>query len=238
MINSPYWVEARIRLVRTLKTWFLITLPFVAYAPTWFDYLSTWLHAPTHLISTTVTAGFLIPLKLAALTGLGLVMPWAIYEIWSFIQGALYPTERRWAARCFMAAPCLFYAGAFLAMVWVAPWALAFFVEIAPERIAVWIDITHYWSFVMSLGLAFGFSFQLPLVILLALKLGWVDIVTLKRARPYVVVLCFIFGMLLTPPDVISQICLAVPLWLLFEASLWIGRPRSDAKTVEPATTD
>ena len=149
-------------------------------------------------------------------------MPFLLYQIWTFIAPALYPKERRLILPLIFFSTLLFYIGLLFAFFIVCPMALKFFIYLTPMGVTVMTSIQSYLDFVLSLLFAFGIAFQGPVVTWALLSAGIVTVAQLQNSRPYIVVLAFIVGMLLTPPDVVSQILLALPLWGLFELGLWL----------------
>ncbi len=191
--------------------------------------LYTWLASPllrhlpegSTMIAAQVATPFLAPLKLAFVVSFFIAMPFLLYQLWAFIAPGLYQREKRVAFPLLFVSPVLFYSGMIFSYFIVLPLVFAFFTSSAPEGVQVMTDISHYLNFVLKLLFAFGFAFQVPVVVVLLTQLGVVTAEKLVQMRPYVIVGAFIVGMLLTPPDVISQILLALPIWLLFELSVW-----------------
>ncbi len=175
------------------------------------------------MIATEVAATFIIPIKLAFYLSLVIVMPYLLYQGWAFIAPGLYETEKRFALPLLVISILLFYSGIAFAFFIVFPLLFAFFTSVAPEGVAVMTDISRYLDFIMKLFLAFGLAFEVPVVTLLMLRTGITTVASLRRNRPYIIVGAFVLGMLLTPPDVVSQLLLAMPLWLLFELGLLLG---------------
>lgn len=176
------------------------------------------------MIATEVASPFLTPFKLTLFTALFVSMPYVLFQIWSFVAPGMYQREKRFALPVMASSIALFYLGAAFAYFVVFPLIFAFFTSVAPEGITIMTDINSYLNFVLKLFFAFGIAFEIPIA---ALLLIWSGITTpddLSRKRPYIVVGCFVFGMLLTPPDIISQSLLALPMWLLFEAGVIAGR--------------
>lgn len=177
----------------------------------------------THMIATGVASPFLAPFKLTLYLSIFVSMPFILHQAWAFVAPGLYRHEKRLAVPLLVSSVVLFYAGAAFAYFVVFPLIFQFFTTIAPEGVAVSTDISSYLDFVLALFLAFGFSFELPIAIVLLVATGMVRVEQLKASRAYVIVGCFMIGMLLTPPDVISQTLLAIPMWLLFEIGLLFG---------------
>lgn len=206
----------------------IIASPFIYYAKEWFEFCTHFslsnIATPLQLIATDITSAFMIPLKWALLTGFLVALPFLFIQIWRFMSPGLYTHEKKWAKPVLILGLILFYVGASFALKIVCPMAIGFFSRVAPNNVTMMTDIQYYYDFVMNLMLAFGLSFEVPIVVFLLIHLGWVAPETLAKKRPYIIVGAFIVGMLLTPPDVISQIMLAVPLWLLFESGLLLSK--------------
>ncbi|MEO4047108.1 twin-arginine translocase subunit TatC [Pseudomonas sp. CAU 1711] len=175
------------------------------------------------MIATGVASPFLTPFKLTLVVALFLSMPVVLQQIWGFIAPGLYQHEKRIAVPLLISSILLFYAGMAFAYFVVFPIMFGFFASVTPEGVAMMTDIGQYLDFVLTLFFAFGVAFEIPVATFLLIWVGMVDVATLRKSRPYVIVGCFIVGMVLTPPDVFSQTLLAVPMWLLFEAGLLFG---------------
>jgi sec-independent protein translocase protein TatC len=194
--------------------------------------------AGSQMIAIGVASPFLAPLKLTLVVAVFAAMPWILYQAWSFIAPGLYRHERRFALPLLVASIVLFYSGVAFAYFVVFPLIFQFMVMTAPPGIAVMTDITQYLDFVLTLFFAFGVSFQVPIATILLVATGMASRETIADKRPYAVVLAFVIGMVLTPPDVVSQTLLAVPIWLLFELGLVFSRffaPKGDAATPDLA---
>ena len=187
------------------------------------------------MIATGVASPFLTPFKLALVCALFLGMPVILHQIWGFIAPGLYTHERRIAIPLLISSIILFYAGMAFAYFVVFPIMFGFFASVTPEGVAMMTDIGQYLDFVLTLFFAFGVAFEIPVATFLVIWIGLIDVDTLRKSRPYVIVGCFVVGMLLTPPDVFSQTLLAVPMWLLFEAGLFAAAmvQRDQAKREE-----
>lgn len=188
------------------------------------------------MIATEVASPFLTPFKLTLFTALFVAIPYVLYQVWAFVAPGMYRKEKRFALPILASSVALFYLGAAFAYFVVFPLIFAFFTSVAPEGIAIMTDINRYLDFVLKLFFAFGVAFEIPIA---ALILIWAGITTpddLAKKRPYIIVGCFVFGMLLTPPDVISQSLLALPMWLLFEAGVFAGRLMIRERTEKEAT--
>ncbi len=220
-------IELRDRLLRVVlvvAVLFLVLMPFSNYL---FTALSGPLtaHLPegNSMIAIEVASPFLIPFKLTLVLALFLAMPMVLYQMWAFIAPGLYKHERRLVSPLLVSSTLLFYAGAAFAYFVVFPLVFAFFTATAPEGVSVMTDISRYLDFVLTLFFAFGAAFEVPIVVVI---LVWTGVATqqgLREKRPYVIVGAFVVGMILTPPDVISQTLLAVPVWLLFELGIYFS---------------
>ncbi|WP_421683414.1 twin-arginine translocase subunit TatC [Stutzerimonas urumqiensis] len=175
------------------------------------------------MIATGVASPFLTPFKLTLMVALFLAMPIVLHQIWGFIAPGLYKHEKRIAVPLLISSIFLFYGGMAFAYFVVFPIMFGFFASVTPEGVAMMTDIGQYLDFVLTLFFAFGVAFEIPVATFLLIWVGIVDVQTLRKSRPYVVVGCFVVGMVLTPPDVFSQSLLAIPMWLLFEAGLICG---------------
>jgi sec-independent protein translocase protein TatC len=158
-------------------------------------------------------------------------MPYVLYQIWAFVAPGLYQREKKIVIPLFCSSVILFYAGMAFAYYVVFPLVFMFFTSVGPEGVAIMTDIRSYLDFVLKLFFAFGISFEIPIAVVILSWMGAVDPDNLAKKRPYVFILCFVFGMLLTPPDILSQTLLAIPMWLLFEIGIVFGRlvkPKTD----------
>lgn len=176
------------------------------------------------MIATRVASPFLTPFKLSLVAAVFLAMPYLLYQLWSFIAPGLYHHEKRLALPMLASSIFLFYLGAAFAYVVVFPLVFAFLTSTAPQGVLVMTDITEYLDFVLTLFFAFGISFQVPVATVLLVLAGMATPEQLSGKRPYVIVGAFVVGMLLTPPDMISQTLLAVPIWLLYEIGVFLAR--------------
>ena len=176
------------------------------------------------MIATQVASPFLTPFKLALVCAFFLAIPVVLHQIWAFIAPGLYKHEKRFAVPLLVSSVILFYSGMAFAYFVVFPLAFAFFAGVAPEGVSIATDISAYLDFVLKILFAFGFAFEIPIATFLLVLTGISDVESLKAKRAYVVVGCFVVGMLLTPPDVISQTLLALPMWALYEIGLLFAR--------------
>lgn len=178
----------------------------------------------TSMIATQVASPFLTPFKLALVTAVFITMPYILHQFWGFIAPGLYHHEKRLAFPLLASSVFLFYLGAAFAYTVVFPLVFAFLTGVAPEGVAVMTDITHYLDFVLTLFFAFGLAFEVPIATIVLVMAGATTPEKLGAKRPYVIVGAFVIGMLLTPPDIISQTLLALPMWVLFEVGLLFSR--------------
>ena len=185
----------------------------------------------TSMIATEVASPFLTPFKLTLVTSLFAAMPFILFQAWGFIAPGLYQNEKQIAIPILASSIALFYAGLAFAYYVVFPLIFGFFSSIGPEGVAYTPDIARVLDIVLKLFFAFGVVFEIPIATFLLIKAGVTTAQALTEKRPYIVVACFVVGMLLTPPDIISQALLAVPMWLLFEIGIIMSRlatPKSD----------
>ncbi len=220
--------ELRDKLLRSLLAVLIVFIGLFPFANEIYAFVSEPLRAilpeGASMIATEVASPFLTPFKLTLMAAIFLAIPYVLYQVWSFIAPGMYRHEKRLAIPLLVSSVLLFYAGAAFAYFVVFPLIFAFFTSVGPEDITIMTDINRYLDFVLKLFFAFGLAFEIPIA---AVLLIWTGVTTpddLARKRPYIIVGCFIFGMLLTPPDIISQSLLAVPMWLLFELGVFFGR--------------
>ncbi|WP_035384141.1 twin-arginine translocase subunit TatC [Ferriphaselus sp. R-1] len=175
------------------------------------------------MIATDVTTPFFVPLKVALMAAFLIALPYILYQIWRFIAPGLYEHEKKWVFPLVASSLMLFFCGMAFAYFAVFPVVFGFITASAPVGVAVMTDIDKYLSFVLSMFVAFGLAFQVPVVVVVLVKMGFVTIAKLKEIRPYVIVGAFVVGAIFTPPDVVSQFMLAMPLWLLYEAGIVVA---------------
>ena len=185
--------------------------------------LLTVMPADTQMIATDVASPFFTPFKLTIVISIFVAMPYILYQLWSFIAPGLYKNEKRLIAPLMFGSTVLFYAGIAFAYYVVFPVVFAFFSSVAPDGVTIATDISSYLDFVLKLFFAFGVAFEIPIAIILMCWTGVTSPDSLRAKRPYIVVAAFVVGMLLTPPDIISQTMLAVPMLLLFELGIIIA---------------
>ncbi len=221
-------LELRDRLLKIVWGVLLVFLPLMAFAKD----IYAWLAQPllrmlpegTSMIATEVASPFFTPIKLAALVAFVLAMPWVLYQVWAVVAPGLYKNERRLVVPLLASSTLLFYAGIAFAYFLVLPTVFKFIIGIAPEGVAVMTDIAKYLDFVLALFLAFGFAFETPVALVLMVKTGFVTPAKLGEMREYVLVGAFVVGAIFTPPDIVSQIMLAVPVYLLYELGIVASR--------------
>ncbi|NQD81018.1 twin-arginine translocase subunit TatC [Phytopseudomonas seleniipraecipitans] len=216
--------ELRKRLVRCLLVILLAFLGLFPFAQTLYTMISEplrrYLPEGASMIATSVTSPFLAPFKLTLMVAVFISMPVLLHQAWGFVAPGLYRRERRIAVPLLVSSILLFYAGMAFAFFAVFPMMFGFFASVTPDGVEMMTDIALYLDFILALFLAFGLAFEIPVATFIIVWAGLTDVDTLRRSRPYVIVGCFVVGMMLTPPDVFSQTMLAVPMWLLFEVGL------------------
>jgi len=221
-------MELRNRLLKAIAAVLVVFVALAPFADTIFtlvaDPLMRQLPAGTSMIATQVAAPFLTPFKLTLVVAIALAMPVVLYQTWAFIAPGLYSQERRFALPLLASSVLLFYLGIAFAYFVVFPLMFGFFTATAPEGVTVMTDITSYLSFVLALFFAFGLAFEVPVATVLLVWAGLVTPAALARHRAYVLLGAFVAGMLLTPPDVISQTLLALPMYLLYEVGIVMSR--------------
>ena len=224
---TSHLVELRERLIRTLLIILAIFLCLFYFANDLYTYLSApltqYLPENSTMIATDVTSPFFAPFKLAIVLSLYVAMPFILHQFWSFISPGLYKHERRLAIPLLASSIVLFYSGMAFAYFVVFPLMFEFFTSVGPENVTVMTDISSYLNLVLKLLLAFGIIFEIPIATLLIIWSGITTAAALREKRPYIIVGCFAIGMLMTPPDPISQSLLAIPMWFLFEAGLFMS---------------
>ncbi len=213
------------KIVGVLLGLFLCLLPFASQT---YQLLSKPLRAQlpenSSMIATDVTATFMAPFKLNFFIALLIAMPFILYQLWAFIRPALYLKEKKLALPLLISSIVLFYAGIAFAYLIALPSILHFFISVSPDTVAPMTDINSYLAFCLKLFLVFGFTFEIPIITLLLIIIGVVSTQILVEKRRFIVVGCFFIAMFVTPPDALSMIMLAVPMWLLFELGLVAGK--------------
>lgn len=220
--------ELRDRLLRALLSVLIVFICLFPFANDIYAFVSEPLRAllpeGATMIATEVASPFLTPFKLTLVAAIFLAIPYILFQIWSFVAPGMYNHEKRFAIPLLASSVALFYAGAAFAYFVVFPLIFAFFTSVGPEGITIMTDINSYLNFVLKLFFAFGIAFEIPIAAVLMIWAGITTAEELAKKRPYIIVGCFIFGMLLTPPDIISQSLLAIPMWILFEFGVFFGR--------------
>ena len=238
-------IELRTRLLRVVSG---VLLVFVALSP--FSNpiysmlagpLTRHMPAQSSMIAIDVLSPFLTPLKFTLVLAVFITIPWILYQVWAFIAPGLYQKEKRLALPVLISSTLLFYCGMAFAYFVIMPIFFAFITSTAPEGVAVMTDINRYLDFVMTIFFAFGVAFEVPVATVILVLIGIVTPEAMATKRPYVIVGAFVVGMLLTPPDVISQTLLAVPMWLLFEVGIFVSRlllrRRSEARAAAASSS-
>jgi len=220
--------ELRDRLLRALLAVLVVFICLFPFANEIYTFVSEPLRAllpeGATMIATEVASPFLTPFKLTLVAAIFLAIPYVLYQVWSFIAPGMYKHEKRLAVPLLASSILLFYAGAAFAYFVVFPLIFAFFTSTGPADITIMTDINSYLDFVLKLFFAFGVAFEIPIAAVLLISTGITTPDNLAKKRPYIIVGCFVLGMLLTPPDIISQSLLALPMWLLFELGVYFGR--------------
>jgi sec-independent protein translocase protein TatC len=221
-------VELRDRLLRAIIAVVALTLCLVPWAKEIYSLLAqpllSALPAGATMIATDVTGTFLVPLKVTLMAAFLLALPYVLYQAWAFVAPGLYQHEKRLAMPVIVSSFVFFFVGMAFAYFVVFPVAFGFFVGYTPSGVQMMTDIDKYLSFVLTMFLAFGLTFETPVVVVVLVRLGVVPLEKLKAARSYVIVGAFVIGAIFTPPDVISQLLLAIPLWLLYEVGLFLAK--------------
>jgi sec-independent protein translocase protein TatC len=220
-------LELRSRLLNAVLGVLIVFLGLFYFANEIYEYVSKPLMATLpeggQMIATDVASSFFAPFKLTMVLSIFIAMPFILYQIWAFIAPGLYKNEKRLVIPLMFGSTLLFYGGIAFVYYVVFPIIFAFFTSVAPEGVNIATDISSYLDFVLKLFFAFGVVFEIPIVIILMCWTGFTDPESLRTKRPYVVVGAFVLGMLLTPPDIISQTMLAIPMLLLFELGVFIA---------------
>ena len=220
----PHFQELKMRLSRSLLFVLVVFIILFPFSNDIYNQLAEPLmrNLPENssMIAIDVASPFFIPFKLVMILSIFLSIPFLLYHLWMFIAPGLYKKEKKLVLPILISSSTLFYLGAAFAYFVVFPLLFSFFISIAPSGISVMTDISRYLDFVITLFFAFGFAFEVPIITILLVITNVSTVQSLKRKRPYVIVGAFIVGMLLTPPDVVSQTLLAIPIWLLYELGI------------------
>ncbi|MFP4138312.1 MAG: twin-arginine translocase subunit TatC [Halomonas sp.] len=221
-------IELRSRLLRAVVAVLVVFLGLYAFANDIYLFVAQPLMAllpeGSQMIATEVASPFLAPFKLTLVTAVFIAVPYVLHQAWAFVAPGLYDNEKALAMPILASSVLLFYGGAAFAYYAVFPLLFEFFTQTGPENVTVMTDINAYLNFVLKLFFAFGVAFEIPIATFLLIASGATTVESLSKKRPYIILGCFVVGMLLTPPDVISQSLLAVPMYLLYEIGLLFGR--------------
>jgi sec-independent protein translocase protein TatC len=228
---ASHLLELRSRLIRILICFSFLALVGIPFSSDIYTFAASplleILPSGSSMIATQVTSPLMAPLKLVFFSALLITMPYLFYEMWMFMSPGLYKKEKAFIAPLMLSTIFLFLSGVAFAYFIVCPIIFKFFIGVAPESISVMTDINQYMNFVIKLIFAFGIAFEIPVATFLLIKSEIVKKETLVKARPYLVIVFFVFGMLLTPPDIFSQLFLAIPMWVLFELGLLVSRDKN-----------
>lgn len=221
-------VELRDRLIRALVVVLVIFLGLVNWARDIYTLLAAPMLAALpeggQMIATDVAGAFFVPMKVTMMVAFLIALPVVLYQAWAFVAPGLYAHEKKLAVPLMVASVVLFFIGMCFAYFVVFPTVFTFINAFAPEGVAVMTDIDKYLSFVLTTFLAFGITFEVPVVVIVLVRVGLVSVEKLKEIRPYIIVGAFIVGAIFTPPDVLSQFMLAVPMWLLYELGILLAQ--------------
>jgi len=236
-------VELRDRLLRCVIAIVLVFICLFPWARDIYSMLAkpllASLPAGGQLIATEVTAPFFVPIKVTMMAALVIALPYLLYQIWAFVAPGLYAHEKKLVMPLVTTSTVLFLCGMAFAYFLVFPIVFHFMVSVAPEGVAVMTDISKYLDFVLTLFIAFGVTFEVPVAVVILVRMGMVSVAKLREIRPYVVVGAFVIGAIFTPPDVVSQFMLAVPLWVLYEIGIivaqWAGKSAAAETRSDPA---
>ncbi len=228
-------IELRSRLIKAVAAILIIVIVQLPFAGKIYALMArpvmAYLPEGSSMIATGVLSPFLTPFKMVFILGIIIAMPFVLYQIWAFIAPGLYKSEKRIARPLLVSSIFLFYLGCLFAYFVIFPILFQFIPSIAPEGVNYMPDINSYLDIVVRLFFAFGIAFEMPIAVILMILMGVTTPEKLANNRPYVVVTVFIIGMLLTPPDIISQTLMAIPMWLLFEIGIIMGRILKKKKT-------
>jgi sec-independent protein translocase protein TatC len=220
-------IELRNRLLRIVIGFIVVFIAFFPFANKIYALLAapllSKLPAGGQMIATAVTTPFFVPMKVAMMAAFIVSLPHTMYQVWGFVAPGLYAHEKKFMIPMIIASSSLFLTGMAFAYFVVFPVVFGFIVGTAPQGVAVMTDIGNYLDFVLTLFFAFGLAFQVPIAVVMTVRFGWLTVDQFKEARGYVVVGAFVIGAIFTPPDIISQFMLAIPIWLLFELGLIVA---------------
>ena len=227
---SNHLLELRSRLLKVIALFAALSVIGIPFAADIYEVialpLNQLLPVGSTMIATEVSSPFMAPLKLVLYLALLLTMPWLFYQTWTYVSPGLRKNEEKFAGPLMLSTIILFFSGVCFAFYVVCPIIFKFFIGMAPDSILVITDINQYLNFIFKLVFAFGIAFEIPVATILLVNSGITTKAYLVKARPYLVILFLVIGMLLTPPDVFSQLFLALPMWLLFEIGILISRDK------------
>ena len=225
---SNHLIELRSRLLKVFALFAILSIAAIPFASEIYSFIASplidLLPNGSTMIATEVASPFMAPIKLVLYVALLLSMPWLFYQTWMFVSPGLYKEEKKVTAPLMLSTIILFFSGVCFAFFVVCPIIFKFFIGMAPANIQVMTDINQYLSFIFKLLFAFGIAFEIPIATVIIIKSGIATRESLISARPYLIILFLVIGMLLTPPDIFSQLFLAVPMWLLFEIGILFSR--------------
>ena len=239
-------IEMRDRLLRAVIAVVLIFICLFPWAQDIYALLARPLLAALpkggQMIATEITTPFFVPMKVTMMAAFLLALPWVFYQAWAFVAPGLYQHEKRLGVPLVIASVILFVTGMAFAYFLVFPLVFHFIVSVTPTGVAVMTDIGKYLDFVLTMFMAFGITFQVPIAVVLLVKMGMVSVAKLREIRPYVIVGAFVVGAIFTPPDVVSQFMLATPLWVLYEIGIivaaMISKPKPESDYVPMSDSD
>ena len=227
---SNHLLELRSRLLKVIALFTALSVIGIPFAADIYEVialpLNELLPVGSTMIATEVSSPFMAPLKLVLYLALLLTMPWLFYQTWTYVSPGLRKNEEKFAGPLLLSTIILFFSGVCFAFYVVCPIIFKFFIGMAPDSILVLTDINQYLNFIFKLVFAFGIAFEIPVATILLVNSGITTKAYLVKARPYLIILFLVIGMLLTPPDVFSQLFLALPMWLLFEIGILISRDK------------
>ena len=235
-------VELRSRLLKASLSILAIFVCLIPFAQQIFTAVATPLMAQlpegSSMIATQVASPFLTPFKTTLFAAVFFAMPVVIYQIWAFVAPGLYRKEKKFAIPLLVSSIVLFYLGISFAYLVVFPLMFAFFNAVTPEGVTMMTDISSYLDFILTIFFAFGIAFEVPIATVMLVATGLTSTESLKKKRPYVFLGAFLIGMFMTPPDIISQTLLAVPVYILFEAGIFMSRFMLQEKAKDEAVSD
>jgi len=242
MTFIQHLVELRDKLLHSVVAILLIFVGIFPFANEVYGFIAApiinVLPADTNIIAIGVISPFLTPLKMALIFAVYAAMPYLLFQIWSFVAPALYKHERQMILPLVISSTILFYAGLLFSFYVVFPVIFGFLSSIGPSIVDFTPDIQYYLDFVLKVSFAFGVAFEVPIATILLIMFGVTTVEKLKNNRPYVIIGAFVLGMLLTPPDIISQVLIAIPMWLLFEAGLFFAPLFKKQDQTQPTNDD